>query len=93
MLNRLLGRDSSPATLKAGLDASSARMRGVASRIANVGNGSFADALANAQPGTTTEQLVENEMISLADEQLRFNAAATLLQKVYAQVRGAIRER
>lgn len=93
MLNRLIGPASSATTLKHGLDASSTRMRGIASRIANAGNGSFADALAKAQPGTTLESLVEQEMVSLADEQLRFNAAATLLQRAYAGLRAAVRER
>lgn len=93
MLNRLLETGSSVTVLKHGLDASGVRMRGIASRIANAGNGSFADALAQAQPGTTLEAQLEQEMVSLADEQLRFNAAATLLQRAYAQLRGAIRER
>ena len=34
-----------------------------------------------------------NEMVSLADEQLRFEATAKLLQKAYQNVRTAIRER
>lgn len=93
MLNRLIGPDSNSSRLKYGLDEASTRMRGIASRVANAGNGSFADALAKAQPGTTLESLVEQEMISLADEQIRFNAAATLLQRAYAGLRAAIRER
>jgi flagellar basal body rod protein FlgB len=93
MLNRLLGADSSAITLKQGLDASSARVKGIASRIANAGNGSFADALAGAEAGTSTEAAVEQEMVALADEQIRFDAAAKLLQRVYMQLRTSIRER
>jgi hypothetical protein len=93
MLTRLIGPDTSASRLKHGLDEASVRMRGIASRVANAGNGSFADALAKAQPGTTLESLVEQDMMTLADEQIRFNTAATLLQRAYAGLRAAIRER
>jgi flagellar basal body rod protein FlgB len=36
---------------------------------------------------------LEKEMVTLADEQLRFEATSRLLQKVYAQVRASVRER
>jgi flagellar basal body rod protein FlgB len=36
---------------------------------------------------------IEREMVSLADEQLRYEAATSLLTKVYQQVRSSIRER
>jgi flagellar basal body rod protein FlgB len=35
---------------------------------------------------------VEKEMVALADEQLRFEAATALLQKVYQQIRSSVRE-
>ena len=36
---------------------------------------------------------IEEEMVALADEQLRFEATANLLQKVYDQMRASIRSR
>ena len=36
---------------------------------------------------------IEQEMVSLADEQLHFEATAKLLEKAYAQLRLAIKER
>lgn len=36
---------------------------------------------------------VEKEMVTLADEQLRYEATTRLLQKVYAQIRSSVRER
>ena len=36
---------------------------------------------------------LETEMVALADEQIRFEAATRLLQKVYQQVRASVRER
>jgi flagellar basal body rod protein FlgB len=92
MLHRLLGEGSNAATLKQALDASSTRARGIASRIANIGNGSFADALAQAGAVSKEAQL-ETEMVALADEQLRFDAAARLLQRTYAGLRSSIKER
>ena len=91
MLNGLIGRISAVSMLKQGLDASSARSRQIASRVANASD--FASALSaqgQAQaPGATTD--LETEMVSLADEQLRYNASATLLQRVYGQIRESVK--
>jgi flagellar basal body rod protein FlgB len=90
MLMRMIGEGSSAAMLKEGLSASSSRARTIADRVANAstpGSG-FADALdqANGDGGVD----LEKEMVSLADEQIRFEATSQLLQKVYAQIRASV---
>jgi flagellar basal body rod protein FlgB len=89
MLNRILGNQTQSALLKEGLDASSQRVREVATRVANASSRDFAAELDAA--GQSVD--VEREMVTLADEQLRYEATARLLQKVYAQVRASVRER
>lgn len=101
MLNRLMGRTTAVAMLKEGLDASAARAKTIAHRVANAATpqgGGFAGALERAQTIGPDGQPVgevdlETEMVALADEQLRFEAATRLLQKVYQQVRASVRER
>lgn len=91
-------RTTSATALKAGLDASSARLRGIASRVAQaslVGDGF-------ALPGTAqeagTDQVdpaalvdTEAEMAALANEQLHYEATAKLLEKTYQQLRASLR--
>ncbi len=94
MIARLIGRDTSAAQLKEGLNASSRAVRGIAHRVANSGTPDFAQALDEAQAtGRGNEVDIEREMVALADEQLRFQASSSLLHKIYEQVRSSIRER
>ncbi len=94
MIARLIGRDTSAAQLKEGLNASSRAVRGIAHRVANSGTPDFAQALDEAQAaGSGNEVDIEREMVALADEQLRFQASSSLLHKIYEQVRSSIRER
>lgn len=100
MLTRLIGEGTTSAQLKEGLTASSRAVRGIAHRVANAstpdaaGTPEFAEALDAAQAGGEGEEFdIEREMVALADEQLRYETAATLLQKVYQQIRSSIRER
>jgi flagellar basal body rod protein FlgB len=95
MIHRLLGADTAAATLKDGLNATTARTRRIADTIANASTPGFADALnaAEAGSGAPTGADLESQMVSLADEQLRFEALTRLLQKTYAQVRASVRER
>jgi len=100
MLARLIGAGTSSAQLKDGLDASSRAVRGIAHRVANAstpdsaGTPDFATALDEAGATGIGEPVdIEKEMVALADEQLRFQTAASLLQKVYQQVRSSVRER
>ena len=92
MFMRMIGEGSSAAMLKEGLNASSARARTIADRVANATTPEtgFADALDQAN-GEGVD--LEKEMVSLADEQIRFEATSQLLQKVYAQIRASVHER
>ena len=96
MLNRLFGNGSSVSELKAGLDRSTQAVRGIAHRVANASTdpgGGFASALEEAQGmGVGSEVDLEQEMVALADEQLRYEAASRLLEKVYQQIRQSVRE-
>ncbi len=95
MLARLIGQGTAVSQLKAGLDASSRAVRGIAHRVANAGNATFESALEEADAaGSETEPVdLEVEMVKLADETLRFEIAGALLEKLYQQIRSSIRER
>jgi len=94
MISRLIGSATTVAQLKEGLAASSRAVRGIAHRVANAGTPDFAETLeaAEATPQAASVD-IEKEMVALADEQLRFEATASLLQKMYQQIRSSIRER
>ena len=96
MFARLVGSGTAVAQLKEGLAASTKAVRGIAHRVANAGNPEFAQAFDEAQaagaPGEDRVDL-EREMVALADEQLRFEAATSLLHKSYQQLRSSVRER
>ena len=101
MLFGFIDRISGANQLRQGLDASAARTRGIADRVAKAslqnGDG-FALPDPNAQPGAAAAPAepavdVESEMVSLADEQLRYEATAKLLEKTYARLRTVIRDR
>jgi hypothetical protein len=96
MLFGFINRVSGAAQLRQGLDASAVRTRGIADRVAkaSLGNG---DGFALPEPGAVVNPAqagvnVESEMVSLADEQLRYEATAKLLEKTYAQLRTTIRD-
>jgi flagellar basal body rod protein FlgB len=98
MLFGFIGRVSPAPALRDALDASAARSRGIADRVtkATLGNAdgfalaaTTAESAAGARPGPPVD--VEAEMVSLADEQLRFEATAKLLQGAYQKVRLAMK--
>ena len=98
MLFGFIGRVSPAPSLRAALDASAARTRGIADRVtkATLDNAdgfalaaTTAESAAGAQPGPPVD--VEAEMVSLADEQLRYEATAKLLQGAYQKVRLAMK--
>ena len=98
MLLGFIGRVSPAPALRAALDASALRTRGIADRVtkATMQNGDgFALAAATgesptgAQPGPPVD--IEAEMVSLADEQLRYEASAKLLEGAYQKIRLAMR--
>lgn len=94
MLARLVGSGTKVAQLKDALDVSAANVRGIAHRVANAGTPGFAASLEAATASADgTEVDLEREMVALADEQLRFEAVATLLHRSYQGLRSAVRER
>ena len=98
MLYGFVGRVSSANQLKDALDVSSQRVRVVADRVAKASfevSAGFALPTENSPAGSPEQGAVnlEAEMVSLADEQLRFEATAKLLQKAYQGMRTAIRDR
>ena len=100
MIHGFFGRVSSANQLKGALDVGSRQTRAIADRVAkatmNNADG-FAMPDANGQIGDVPQVGepvdLEAEMVSLADQQLRFEATARLLQKAYEQVRLSIRDR
>lgn len=92
-----IGRTSPVDQLKASMDVSSQRVRAIADRVARASTGEpvfslslTAGAVANPTLGPVD---VESEMVNLADEQLRYEAAAKLLEKTYAGLRASLQER
>lgn len=94
MLFGFIGRVSDAPQLKDSLDAGSQRVRGIAQRVAAAsvpGAGeTFRIPGPDGEPGSATIDL-EAEMTSLADEQLRYDAAAKLLEKAYQKIRLSLR--
>jgi len=100
MLFGFINRVSGAGQLRQGLDASAARTRGIADRVAkaslNNGDGFALPGTpgTNGQPQAQGEKVdLETEMMSLGDEQLRYETTAKLLEKTYAQLRTTIRDR
>lgn len=93
----LIGRVSSANKLKESLDISVQRTRSIADRVARATalQQGFALPETPTSPGSTGDGPVdiEAEMVSLADEQLRFELAAKMLQKTYASLRSSLRDR
>ena len=96
MLRALFGPSTLTSMLRGGLEEASATHRAIAQRVAGALQASssteFPDALAaqNAQKQVSEADL-ENDMIALADTQLRYEADAKLLKAAYARLRSAFR--
>ena len=98
MLPGILARAANPNDLKDALDLSSYRTRAIAGRVAQAsvqGRNGFALPVdpTTGKPVENGQVDLEAEMTSLADEQLRFDATAKLLQKTYEQLRLSIRDK
>ncbi len=95
MLFGFIDRTTAAANLKDALDASAARVHGIQARVAraSLGGDGFALPTTATTGGETPVVDVEQEMASLADEQLRYEATAKLLEKAYQSLRTAIRDR
>lgn len=92
-----IDRVSAAPILKEGLDISTQRTRVLADRVAQASlqrPDAFAIPGAGAKPGSPEIGGVdlEAEMVSLADEQIRFETTATLLQKAYERLKSVIRD-
>ncbi|MDP1860583.1 MAG: hypothetical protein Q8K82_18040 [Gemmatimonadaceae bacterium] len=76
------------------LDASSQRVKGIAQRVSGA---TLQNQSGFALPEGTTSAAqavnLEAEMTSLADEQLRYETTAKLLEKTYTKLRMIIRDR
>lgn len=89
-----LARTTSIDQLKAGLDVSAQRVRSIADRVARASaqaQGFSLPPTAQASAGPESDPVdIETEMVNLADEQLRYEATAKLLEKTYAGLRAAV---
>lgn len=96
MLYGFIDRVTSATPLRGALDQSVARSRAIGDRVAkaSLNNG---DGFALPAGDGDTQAVganpvdVEQEMMDLADEQLRFITTAKLLERTYQGLRGAIR--
>jgi flagellar basal body rod protein FlgB len=95
MLFGFIGRVSSADSLKTSLDDSTLRARAIAGRVASATVGAQNGFALPTAGGANAQNKVdlEQEMVSLADEQLRFDATAKLLEKTYAQVRASLQSK
>ncbi|MCX5760583.1 MAG: hypothetical protein NTW72_03605 [Gemmatimonadetes bacterium] len=93
----LIGRVTQAEKLKQSLDISTQRTRSIADRVARATALQQGFALPDTSSGPGSNETgpvdIEAEMVSLADEQLRYEAAARLLAKTYASLRLALKDR
>ena|SRR3712207_3233393 len=97
MLYGFFGRVSSATQLKQSLDVSAQRTRVIADRVAKAtlrNQDGFAIPAVPDEPGSEEDGAVdlEQEMVSLADEQLRFEATARLLERTYQKLRNTLQK-
>ena len=94
MLFGFFGRVSAAPQMRDALDASSQRVKGIAQRVSGA---TLQNQSGFTLPDGTTAPSeavnLEAEMTSLADEQLRYETTAKLLEKTYARLRLSIRDR
>jgi flagellar basal body rod protein FlgB len=95
MLFGLIDRTTSATSLKSALDRSVERSRGIADRVSKAtlqnGDGFALEAKTGNGQQNVNPVNVEDEMVALADEQLRFLATSRLLEKTYQSLRTAIK--
>jgi flagellar basal body rod protein FlgB len=91
----LFDRVTAAPALKTALDRSNTRVREIADRVSKAslanGDGFALSSRGSASAAGANDVDVESEMVSLADEQLRYTATAKLLEKTYASLRLAIK--
>ena len=92
LIRGLIGSGTLVQGLRDELDSSAVRSREIAHRVANASNqatASFDTALDAALSGEAVD--LEREMVSLADEQIRYEAVTEILTNLYSQIRSSIR--
>lgn len=96
MLRSLFGPNTVSAQLRGGLEETSATHRGIGGRVARALEASssteFAGAL-DAETAKLRQVELEQDMVALADTQLRYEAEARLLSEAYQRLRVAMRDR
>jgi flagellar basal body rod protein FlgB len=94
MLFGFFGRVSDAPTLRETLDESSQRVRGIAQRLSAASIRKDQQFALPPAPGAVESPTLDlqSEMTNLADEQLRYETTAKLLEKTYAAVRLSIRD-
>ncbi len=96
MLFGFIDRVSNASPLRGALDQSVARSRAISDRVAKASLGN-SDGFAlkagegDAELAEANPVDVEQEMMDLADEQLRFLTTAKLLERTYQSIRTAIK--
>lgn len=94
MLYGFFGRVSSAPQLREALDLGSQRVKAIAQRVSGA---TLANGTGFALPDGTLAPVeavnLEAEMTSLADEQLRYETTAKLLEKTYQRIRLSVKER
>lgn len=90
-----IGRVSQANTLKESLDISTQRTRAIADRVARATalqqGFSLPDTPTTVGSNETGPVDIEAEMVSLADEQIRYETTARLLAKAYQTMRSSIK--
>lgn len=92
VIRGLIGAGTVVDGLRQGLDASVVRSREIAHRVANASNSTSASFGAELDAALSAEAVdLEVEMVKLADEQIRYEAIAEALTKLYGQIRASVR--
>jgi len=90
-----VGRVSQANELKQSLDISTQRTRAIADRVARATALQQGFSLPDTPNGVGSSESgpidIEAEMVSLADEQIRYEATAKLLAKTYEKMRAALK--
>ena len=92
MLYGFFGRVTSAPQMRDALDASSQRVKAIAQRVsAATLQRQSGFALPDGTPAPAEAVNLESEMTSLADETLRYETTAKLLEKTYQKIRLSLR--
>ena len=94
-MRSLFGPESVIGKLKTGLTDATSVHRMVADRVANAltpdETQDFQTALDGAAAGKAKDPAIEEDMVRLADTQIRYEATADLLREAYSRLRVAMR--